>query len=154
MKRFKFTLEAVRTVRLQNEQKAMESYAAALLAKQQTLQRLDEIQHNLDTAYRELRRQMEKGCDAATASQAIAFQAELGRKRDACAESLGVAERRLNVAFQKMMETRQQREVTDKFFDNQKLKYQREEARQDQKLQDELAGRRSASVFSWNPARN
>lgn len=153
MKRFRFTLDAVRTVRQQQEQKAMEAYAASLMAKQQAMRQLEEAERELDSAYQDLRNRMEKGCDAAAATQAIRHQRELVKKRDGCTDALSVAERRLNISHQKMLEARQQREVTDKFYDNQKQKYQREELRVEQKLLDELAGRRAVSHSGHNQTR-
>jgi flagellar FliJ protein len=153
MKRFRFTLEAVRTVRQQQEQKAMEGYAASLMARQQALRQLEEAERELDNDYHDLRLRMEKGCDAATASHAISRQRELVKKRDAYTDALSVAERRLNISHQKMLEARQQREVTDKFYDNQKQKFLREEIRVEQKLLDELAGRRAVSHSGYNQTR-
>jgi len=47
MKSFRFTLEAVRTLRQRQEQAAMEQYAQALLARQQAVAKLEALQHEL-----------------------------------------------------------------------------------------------------------
>ena len=65
MKAFRFTLEAVRTLRQRQEQEAQEQYAQALLARQQALNRLDAVQRELNAGFAELRAQLAKGCAAA-----------------------------------------------------------------------------------------
>lgn len=151
MKRFHFTLEAVRTLRQRQEQKALEQYAQALLARQQALARLGAAQHELDAAFEELRGHLAKGCAASQAAQAHEHQRALVGRRDELAAALGTAERRVNAAQQSMLAARQQREVVDKCFERQKSRHGRDMARADQKNLDELAGRRLNSILSWNP---
>ena len=63
---------------------------------------------------------------------------------------LGTAERGVNTALHTMLTARQQREVVDSCFTRQKARYQRECARNEQKLLDDLASRRNLSILSWN----
>jgi flagellar export protein FliJ len=151
MKAFHFTLEAVRTLRQRQEQKAMELYAQALLARRQALERLDAAQNRLDAAFQELRGQLAAGCAASEAAQAHEYHRSLAKRRDECTLALGAAERRVNSALQAMLAARQQREIADKYFDKQKIHHGREVARADQKMLDDLAGRRVNSILSWHP---
>ena len=151
MKSFHFTLEAVLTLRQRQEQKALELYAQALLARQQALERLEAAQHRLNTAFEELRAQLAAGCTASAAAQAHEYQRSLAKRRDECTLALGAAERRVNAALQGMLAARQQREIVDKCFEKQKSRHGRETARAEQKLLDDLAGRRANSILSWNP---
>jgi flagellar protein FliJ len=151
MKPFHFTLEAVRTLRQRQEQTAMEQYAQALLARQQTIDRLDAIQRELNAGWQELRSQLAKGCPASKAAQMQDYHRSLGKRRDEANLALGVAERRVNAALQTMLNARQQREIVDKSCEKQKARYVREQFRVEQKLLDDLAGRRSVSSLSWNP---
>jgi flagellar export protein FliJ len=150
MKAFHFTLEAVRTVRQRQEQKAMEGYAQALLGRQRALENLDAAQRQLNAAYQEMRQKMERGCTAAQAAQMQAFNQSLVKRRDEFTTALTVAERRVNLALRAMLTARQQRGIVDKYHDKQKLRHQREEIRIEQKHTDELASRRTNSSLTWN----
>ena len=152
MKPFHFTLESVRTVRQRQEQEAMEQYARTLLGRRQAVERLETVQKQLSAGWQELRQLLASGCEAARAAQMQEYHRALEKRRDEGVHALGVAERRVNVAFQFMMAARRQREVVDKFFEKQQAQHQRERARVEQKFLDDLAGRRSASVLAWNPA--
>ena len=92
-----------------------------------------------------------KGCAASEAAQAHEYHRSLVRRRDECAAGLGHAERRVNAALQAMLAARQQRELVDKYFDKQKSRHQQHAARNEQKLLDDLAGRRVNSVLTWTP---
>jgi flagellar export protein FliJ len=151
MKPFHFTLEAVRTVRQRQEQNAMEQYAQALAFRQQALDRLEAVQRELSAGWNDLRDRLAKGCTAVEAAQANDYHRSVVRRRDECAVALGSAERRVNSALQTMLAARQQRELVDKFFTKQKGSHNRELARHEQKMLDDLAGRRNSSVLSWNP---
>jgi flagellar FliJ protein len=151
MKAFHFTLEAVRTLRQRQEQTCMEQYAQALLARQQAMDRLAVVQHELTTCHEALRVKLTAGCSASEIAQANDYHRALGRRRDECAAQLGAAERRVNAALQAMLAARQQREIVDKYFDKQKVRHQRDVARDEQKMLDDLAGRRGNSILTWNP---
>ncbi|HUD49571.1 MAG TPA: flagellar export protein FliJ [Candidatus Baltobacteraceae bacterium] len=150
MKPFRFTLEAVRTLRQRHEQNAMELFAQALLARQQTLDRLEAIRRELTEGWQELRGQLAKGCTASQAAHAHDYHRTLAKRRDETIVALGVAERRVNAALQAMLAARQQREIVDKSCERQKARHLREQFRAEQKLLDDLAGRRSLSSISWN----
>src|ERR1700722_15382162 len=150
MKPFHFTLEAVRTLRQRQEQNAMEQYAQALLARQQTLDRLAGIERELHAGWQELRGQLAKGCTASRAAQTHDYHRALGKRRDEAVVALGVAERRVNAALQTMLTARQQREIVDKSCERQKARHVREQFRAEQRILDDLAGHRAASTLSWN----
>jgi flagellar export protein FliJ len=152
MKSFRFTLEAVRTLRQRQEQVAMEQYAQALAFRQQAYDRLETVQQELNAGFRDLRARLAKGCAASEAAQAGDYHKSLARRRDEFTLALGTAERRVNAALQTMLATRQQRELVDKYFDKQKSRHQRDQARSEQKIMDDLAGRRGNSILAWNPS--
>jgi flagellar export protein FliJ len=152
MKAFRFTLEAVRTVRRRHEQEAMEQYAQALLVRRQILDRLDAVQRQLHAGWQELRQLLAQGCAASKAAQANDYHRTLEKRREECAAELSVAERRVNSALQAMLNARRQREIVDSFFQKQKGRHLREAQRDEQKFLDDLAGRRGGSILSWNPS--
>jgi flagellar export protein FliJ len=153
MKAFRFTLEAVRIVRQRHEQETMEHYAQALLVRQQATARLEEIQQELSAAWQDLRTRLAGGCSAGEAHQAQTYRQTLEKRREDCVTALGAAERRVNAALQAMLAARRQREVVDKFLEKQKARFGREMSRLEQKAMDDLAGRRTNSIFSWSPTR-
>jgi flagellar export protein FliJ len=152
MKAFHFTLEALGTVRQRQEQKAMEQYAQSLIARRQAVEALEAAERELSACWQEWRGRMAGGCTAAEAAQAHAYERSLAQRRDECARALETAERRVNAALQGMLQARQQREVVDKYFDRQKARHRREQARGEQKFLDDLAGRRGSSILAWKSA--
>lgn len=152
MKPFHFTLESVRIVRQRHEQDAMDQYARTLLVRHQAVEKLEAVQQLLKAGWQELRQLLARGCDAASAARMQDYHRSLEKRRDDCVTALGVAERRVNAAFQAMMAARRECEIVDKFYTKQKTRHQREQVRVEQKFLDDLAGRRSASILSWNPA--
>jgi len=152
MKPFRFTLEAVSTLRQRQEQKAMDQYARTLIARRAAASGLEAVERELSGCWQEWRKQLAGGCAAAEAVQALAYQRSLAQRRDECVLALETAERRVNAAMKGMFLARQQREIVDKCFDKQKAHYQRELARGEQKFLDDLAGRRGNSIFAWKPA--
>jgi flagellar export protein FliJ len=151
MKAFHFNLEAVRTLRQRQEQTAMEQYAQALALRQQAVNRLEAVSQELNEGWQELRSKLVKGCAASEAAQIQDYHRSLVRRRDDCTAALGTAERRVNAALQAMLAARQQRELVDKYFEKQKARHQRQEGRNEQKLLDDLAGRRVSSILAWTP---
>lgn len=129
----------------------MDQYARTLLARRQSLDRLEAAQAQLSAGWQALRNLLNEGCEAAKAAQMQMYQRTLKSRLDECMVAVGVAERRVNAAQQAMITARQQREIVDSCFEKQKASYQREALRSEQKFLDDLAGRRSASVLAWNP---
>jgi flagellar export protein FliJ len=142
MKAFRFTLEAVRTVRQRQEQQALEEYARALCAREKALQTLAAIDHRIGSDYVQMRQLLSGKCTAAQAAQAQSFQRTLQKKREEGVAALGQCERRVNAASKTMLAARQQREMVDVFRDKQQAVHQRLELREEQKLLDEFAIRR------------
>jgi flagellar export protein FliJ len=151
MKAFRFNLEAVRTLRQRQEQTAMEQYAQTLALRQQAVNRLAAVSQELTDGWQELRSRLAGGCAASEVAQMQEYHHSLVRRRDECMNALGIAERRVNAAFQAMLAARQQRELVDKYFEKQKARHQRHEGRNEQKLLDDLAGRRGNSILAWTP---
>jgi len=152
MKPFKFTLEAVRTVRQRKENEAMEAYAKALLARRQAMEQLEAVQQKLSDSWKELRQTVTQGCNALEAARIDGFRRTLEKRRNECMGFLALAERLVNNAWQALIAARQQREVVDTGYEKQKSAHEREQMRAEQKAMDDLAGRRIASPLSWSPA--
>jgi flagellar export protein FliJ len=153
MKAFRFSLEAVKTLRLRQEQQAMENYLRALLARQQALEHLEASRDQIRRNQQELRRLLTEGCPATQAAQVNQYQRFLEKIQAERVSALGLAERRVNVTFQGMLLARQQRQAVETYRDKELARHQREEAREEQKLLDDMASRRGRSMLAWNPGR-
>jgi flagellar export protein FliJ len=141
MKRFKFTLEALHTVRKRQEQEAMESYAKALLEKEQALDRLGELRREFDQVADETRREMSAGCPADRLRQRQVFHEALRQSIRRQEQAVAQAEMALQQAMQALVHAKQQREAVDKAHDRQRATYDRDAAKEEAALLDELARR-------------
>jgi flagellar export protein FliJ len=148
MKAFRFTLEAVRTLRQRQEQEALENYARALAARQQVLDLLIELDQRIGRDFTQMRTLLTGRCTAAQAAQAQNFHASLEKKRDECVAALGQAERRVNAASHAMLAARRQREMVDVYREKQHAVHERLILREEQKILDEFAIRRVTALNS------
>ena len=148
MRSFRFTLEAVRTLRQRQENEALEQYARALLARQQVLDLLEAFHQRIADDFAQMRQLMAGGCTAARAAQAQAYHRTLEKLRDENVALLGQAERHVNAASQAMLAARQQREIVDVYREKQQAAHQRLELREEQKILDEFALRRVTALNS------
>lgn len=151
MKKFRFTLEAVGTVRQRQEQKALELYAKALATLRQMAEQLEEAERDLSISLQEWRDKLAGEFSAADAARAHTCHRVLMQRRDDAALAVAAADVRVKAALQAMLQARQQRGVVDNLFDKQKALHQRDVARDEQKFLDEIAGRRNGSVLTWKP---
>jgi flagellar FliJ protein len=154
MKRFQFTLQALLTLRQQQEQEAMTRYSEALLERSQAMERMRDVEHQLAEARHEWMREAQVGFSAEKALQFQRYELTLIERRKTCATAVSMAERKVNQALHAMMLARQNREAVDKFHQRQRDAHDRSIAREEQKLLDELAttmrGSLLASKFEIN----
>jgi flagellar export protein FliJ len=142
MKPFKFTLEPLRTVRQRQERQAMEAYAMALFERARALKQVQFAERLLAGAQVDWQRSAAEGCPAVEMSRHALHCHDLAGK---CLEQhslFNVAEQTACTRLKEMLLARQQCQAVDKFLVRQRLAYNRELSRQDQKFIDELAQRR------------
>lgn len=139
MKPFRFTLQALLTVREREERAAFELYARTLQLRQQAFDDLTAVESDLAAARVELRHQMVKGGPVAGLLQRQSHCHQLGEQREPLADALARAEKAARLALLHMITAQQNREVVDKFLETQQKNYQRDCTREEQKLLDELA---------------
>ncbi|MBE0539888.1 MAG: flagellar export protein FliJ [Verrucomicrobia bacterium] len=149
MKSFRFTLEAVATVRKRAEGNALESYAQALLFRRRAVTDLEATLQELETAWASLRNALAAGCSAARMAQLRSHSQALEATRESRRFALQQAERAVNQTLQQMLAARQQREVVDKFRGQQRGRHERALARETQKFLDELATQRTTPALAW-----
>jgi flagellar export protein FliJ len=142
MKKFRFSLAPVRTVRQRQEQVALEQYARAVRAWQLAQSALADVQLQREAAWQLRRDRALAGATAADLAQAQDYGAALETLEKRCAEAVVAA---LAVVDQKLNElhgARRARKTVDKFLDRQRERYDRELQREEQKTLDDLARRR------------
>lgn len=149
MKRFRFTLQALLTVRQRQEQVAMESYAAALQAQRRAAEALRQAEVEMVAAARRVREEMAHGLMADRLRQLGDHFQVLTRQKDQAADRAAVADRAVAPALREMLEARRRREAVGEFQAKQRLRHQRESQRQEGKQLDELAQRRSSVCLAW-----
>lgn len=142
MKAFRFTLQALSTVRQQREQAALEQYARALLERSQAVQQVGYAENVLRVAQGDWQGRVMVGCSAAEMSHWAEHCRDLATERDRRVEQLGLAERKTQAALQAMLSARQQREVVEKVRTRQRQVHQVARQRLEQKFLDELGQRR------------
>jgi flagellar export protein FliJ len=141
MKRFKFSLEALHTVRKRQEQAAMEAYAKALLEREQALERLAALRREQDQLADETRREMSAGCQADRLRQRQVFHEAVRQSIRRQEQVLSRAEMALQQAMLGLVQAKQRREAVDKAHDRQRSVYDRDAAKEEAALLDELARR-------------
>ena len=150
MKAFRFSLEAVQTVRHRQEQQALEHYVQALLGRQQALERLEVIRDQIRRHQQETSGLLAQGCTAAALVQVSQYARALEKLQSDQIMALALAERRVNATFHAMILARQQRKIVETFRTKQLARHQQAETREEQKFLDDLASRRGRHHQSWN----
>lgn len=148
MKPFRFPLQAVRTVRLDQESKALESFARAQAEVERIAARLRQIRSEIEDAHESHRATLRT---AASSDDLQRLQLGLRALQDHLQESQAESQKAQAVREEKsraLLEARQQREVVDKLHDKQFAKHQVHAARIEQKALDDLATLKSIGNFA------
>jgi len=142
MKTFHFSLHALKTLRQRQEQVALQAYAKALSARQQAATDLQAARQNLQEHWAQWQSQVRAGCAALELAQSQAYCRVLEERCHDCEAALRAAEEVTRQYWQSLLHARQKREAVDKFYAQQRRRYQRECQREEQKTVDELARHR------------
>lgn len=152
MKKFRFSLQALLTVRQQAEQTALESYSRALTARQEARDRLLNAERELTEGWNDLTQELAHGSPAAKISLSQTWCQVLEQRQQHALRLLQEAEAALQKAHQAMLGARQDREAVESYQDNQRRRYDRELQREEQKTIDDLVNSRMVPVVSWKGA--
>lgn len=152
MKKFRFTLDAVRVVRQREEKNALEAYSAALLARQKALDRLEEIRLQQAQAAEETRQEMSAGCTSGRLRQRQSFHESLRVTLREAEVRFAQAEVVQQNAMQRLVQAKQGREAVEKAFDRQKSSHQKLAMLEEAHLLDELAQRQLPQSLRWQNA--
>jgi flagellar export protein FliJ len=139
MKPFRFPLQAVKTVRVNHERKALEAFALAQAEYEKHAALRRAIEKEIDTVLTCRREMLAK----TTSSEAIhVMQQGLRALHEAlqrCQLELQKAQVVLEAKSKALLEARQKREVIDKLHDKQLAQHDAQVARDEQKTSDEFA---------------
>lgn len=154
MKPFKFTLEAVRTLRSRQEKNALEQYGKAVQAREQALAFLWKTREEMEKIFQE-RLDLSDGAPASALARLEQWTGEVAAREKECLQNVQLASLRVETTWQDLMIARQEREIVEKYLDRQRERYDRALDREEQKTLDELAGRQGAlpaltPAFVWN----
>ncbi len=125
MQSFRFTLQAVRTLRLRQEQAALAHYLRAVQTHERDRDELRRTQLEQEAAWMRLRQGLPAGLSARQLSQlhAYSWTVEERRRADEAAGQLSL--QLMSQAAQSLRLARRQREVVDKYYDKQKRSHDR-----------------------------
>ena len=152
MKPFRFTLQAVRTLRERQEREALEHYGQTLIERLRAVERLETAEHELAQARFEWQQLASAGAVAADLTRLQAGCATLAARRDECAGAVATAERMMNRALHTFRTARQACETVDNLFENQRAAHARAVNQAEQKNLDDLVRRPFAPALVWKAA--
>ena len=151
MKPFRFTLQAVLTVRLHRETKALEAFAFAQAQLERIAARFQQIQKEIDDAF-ECRRDALKSAasseDLQQMQQGIRALQENSRR---CRAELEKAQVIVEEKSRILLQARQEREVVEKVHQRQLTRHRLQATRMEQKGLDDLAALKSMNnlALKW-----
>ncbi len=154
MKAFKFTLEAVRTLRSRQEKIALEQYGKAVQTREQATALLWKTRSELEQIFVE-RRAKADGTVAADLAKLEQWSGEVATREKECLQTVQLAAKRVETTWEELLFARKEREIVEKYLDHQRERYDRALDREEQKSLDELANRPAAFAaltpnFAWN----
>lgn len=138
MKRFRFTLQAVRAAREREELRAIEVYWKAAARQQECRLRLDEAESILEQAGQEFRERTARGVSGASLQQLQSHYLERELRKKNCERALAECASALAQASDQLVTARQRREVVEKYYEHQRSRYLQEARLEESKLLDEF----------------
>jgi flagellar export protein FliJ len=138
MKRFRFSLQSLQTLRQQQEQKALECYGQAVRYRESAARALSQAESRQARARTEWCVQATHGCAAAQMNHWQRYTEELERQSQACRISLVKAEQETTRLHKAFLAARQAREIVDKFHDHRWHDHQQEQRKEEQQMLDEI----------------
>ncbi|MEO8427912.1 MAG: flagellar FliJ family protein [Verrucomicrobiota bacterium] len=146
MKPFRFSLQAVRTLRQRQEQMALERFSAAVQIREKSVDRLNSVTQQLNAGWSELKARLPQGATAFQIAQIRAYCDSVTARKKECEVYVNAAHRAVNVAWKNLLSAKQQLEVVVKYYENQKRRFGRELDREEQKTLDDMANRRGTKA--------
>jgi len=152
MKKFRFSLQAVLTVRQRQEQAALEQFSRAVAARQQAIGRLSEAKQACHEAWALSRARTAAGAAAIHLAQLHDYCLSMEDFQKQCELAVAAAQEVADQKWQKLVLARQAREAVDKFLERQRERYGRELQREEQKMFDDISPQHTLAVGNWKTA--
>ena len=142
MRRFRFSLQSVLTLRQRREQAALEHYGRAVSARQQAVEALRVARAEWEAICRVRTTLLASGAAAGDLAQAQEYCRAMEETVARCEQDVLRTQRVVEQTWQKLLETRRAREVVDKYGQRQRESYDRAVQHEEQKAIDEMGQRR------------
>lgn len=142
MKPFKFSLQAVQTVRQREEQRALDAYLGALRQLEAAKNRLQELDQELSAAWAAFRQAvLDPGACADELARVHAYCDGLLKRRRELETALKTARATANRTFARYLAAHLACAAVRQCYERQKRQHLRDALRQEQKALDDLAQR-------------
>ena len=153
MKAFKYSLQALRTLRRRHEQVALQNYAQANQLREAAAERLHSVQLELSAGWAALQERILAGATILHLSRLQSYCDAVSQRVPKCEAELRAAEHAVAAAWRHLVATRRELEVVEQHHRKQHAGYERELDRQEQKRLDEIATRGAPfAPLSFAPA--
>lgn len=147
MKRFKFSMEAVRFLKNKIEEEAAQKHAKALLSVGKARAELSETEKELNGAAL-MQFSTKKSTSAQELLQLNRYIASLEKLRRERLERCLLAEKEATLARAALEKAAREREILDRVHEHQRKTHRFHVARQEQKWMDELAQKMKRGIFA------
>jgi flagellar export protein FliJ len=149
MKRFRFSLHALRTLRQLQEQRALKQFGLAIAARAQAARNLEEVRCHCNAGWQASRQSMKAGVTAAQMAGLGAYCRTMEALQRQAETTWRRTQRTVDERWEKLLTIRQQREAVDKYYQRQRGAYERQLSREEQKALDDMAHQRPARATAW-----
>lgn len=152
MKPFQFSLQAVATVRENEETRAREAYAHAVRLHRQVVVKQQEIEGGIQENLAECGQAFDQGANAEKVVHIQAILRVLRARLKEFSEDVARLQRAVDEKWRQLVLARQRREVVGKVHDRQLAAHEAEAVRTDQLSMDEMAALRGAGALAYKGA--
>lgn len=153
MRAFRYSLQALLSLREGREREALELYGEALAERKASLARLEELRRAEQETWSGWKEQITKGCTAGAMLQWQACCQKMDELRAGAEVAVDRSSRAAEASLQEMLHARRDREAVAGHRDRQRAAYDKEAGRSQQDELDDLAQRCRAQSADPNPAR-
>ena len=142
MKPFRFSLQPIRVLREQKEQKAQQAFSKAMQLYDDAAFQLKTASEELLAGWNAFRQETSTGVDAMQLTRTRAWCNLLELRQKERAEAVQRAKKAMEASMREMMVATRDREAIDNYRDKRKAAYDLDVQREEQKALDELGLRR------------
>ena len=154
MKRFKFRLEAVLTLRKREENVAMEKYASAVQEREAAASDLKRAESELSVARSDFHQDSQRGVAAERFAWMSDYFKHLERKCETGKRQLQARTESVKNALNGLMLAKRNREIVERFRDQQWKRFRQDFLREEEKLIEDLANRRASTSRAFGAFNN